>query len=102
MSEKYQPTLKSTKNSEPANQPIPDPRGEFLIAATNMSWQLALVVLVPLIIGSTADKHFHSSPLWTLVGLALAIAGMCLVVWKQFQVLSPKIISNHSSKGGKL
>ncbi len=45
-----------------------------------MSWQLAVVVLVPIVGGYKLDLRFHSSPLWTLIGLALAMIGMILVV----------------------
>jgi F0F1-type ATP synthase assembly protein I len=52
----------------------------FNSAAIGMSWQLAVVVLVPIFGGYKLDERVHSSPLWTLVGLALAMIGMILVV----------------------
>jgi F0F1-type ATP synthase assembly protein I len=52
----------------------------FNSAAIGMSWQLAVVVLVPIYGGYRLDMRLHTSPLWTLVGLALAMIGMILVV----------------------
>lgn len=62
-----------------------------MMAALNMSWQLAIVVLVPLLVGVKLDKHFHSLPLWTGLGFLVAMAGMALVVWRQLKLFSPKI-----------
>lgn len=52
----------------------------FNSAAIGMSWQLAVVVLVPIFGGYKLDEKVNTSPLWTLVGLALAMVGMILVV----------------------
>lgn len=45
-----------------------------------MSWQLAIVVLIPVIGGFKLDQHFNTSPLWTIVGFLIAIGGMVIVV----------------------
>lgn len=52
----------------------------FNSAAIGMSWQLAVVVLVPIVGGYKLDQRFNSSPLWTLAGLVLAMIAMILVV----------------------
>lgn len=66
-------------------------RQQFFAAAANMSWQLAIVVLVPVIGGFKLDQHLHSAPLWTITGFGLAIIGMGMVVWRQLQLFSPPI-----------
>ena len=43
-------------------------RRDFFVAVLNMSWQLALVVLVPIVGGYQLDKTLGTSPLLTLVG----------------------------------
>lgn len=73
-------------------------RRDFFLAATNMSWQLAIVVLVPIVGGFKLDEHLHSLPLWTFVGFVLAMIGMGVVVWRQLQLLSPKLINKGSDK----
>ncbi len=57
-------------------------RQDFLNAALNMSWQLALTILVPVFIGTKLDAHFHSSPSYTLASLVIAVALAVAVVAK--------------------
>lgn len=52
----------------------------FLAMALNMTWQLAIVVLIPLVGGYKLDQHFDSSPLYTLIGLVVAISGVAAVL----------------------
>lgn len=54
----------------------------FILMSLNMSWQLAIVFLVPVIGGVKLDKHFSTSYLFTFVGLALATVGSGLVMWR--------------------
>lgn len=42
----------------------------------SLTWQLAVVVLVPLIGGYELDQHFGTMPWWTLAGVALTILGV--------------------------
>jgi hypothetical protein len=60
-------------------------RQQFLVAALNMSWQLAVVVLVPIIGGVELDKAFDTSSVWLFVGLAVAVAGSGIVMWRAMQ-----------------
>ena len=62
---------------------------EFLAASFNMSWQLAIVVLVPIVGGFELDKKLGSLPALTIVGFILAMAGMALIVWRQLQRFTP-------------
>jgi hypothetical protein len=66
-----------------------NPRGEFFAAALTMSWQLAIVVLVPIIGGFQLDKKLDILPVLTVAGFIVAMAGMALVVWHQLQVFTP-------------
>lgn len=70
-------------------------RKEFFGAAMNMSWQLAIVVLVPIIGGFELDKKLDTLPALTIVGFFLAMAGMAAVVWRQLQLFSPPSSGNH-------
>ena len=51
-------------------------RTVFMSMALNMSWQLALVVIVPILGGHVLDGHYHKEPLLTLAGLAVAAIGV--------------------------
>ncbi len=72
------PASKSPKNT--------NARQAFVVTALNMSWQLAIVVLVPVFVGVQADKHFGTGYIWTFVGLGLALAGTGVVMWRAIQV----------------
>lgn len=52
----------------------------FLLAALDMSWRLAFVVLVPIIGGFELDKHTGATPVLTIVGFILAMAGLYAVL----------------------
>ena len=66
-------------------------RRDFFVAVLNMSWQLALVVLVPIVGGYQLDKTLGTSPLLTLVGFFIAMVGTAGVVWYQLQNLPPAV-----------
>jgi F0F1-type ATP synthase assembly protein I len=76
-------------------EPNKNPRTEFLAAAMNMSWQLAAIVLVPIIGGFELDKKLHTLPVLTIAGFFVAMAGMALVVWHQLQLFSPPPVQHH-------
>lgn len=50
--------------------------------ALNMTWQLALVVLIPIVGGYLLDQRLSTSPWLTLVGAALAAAGFAAVLYR--------------------
>lgn len=54
---------------------------QFLVGSVvSMGWQLAVVVLLPLIGGNIIDKKAGTLPWFTLIGLFIAMAGMIIVV----------------------
>ena len=71
-----------------------NPRLEFLAATLTMSWQLAIVVLVPIIGGFELDRKTHTAPLLTIVGFILAMIGTGVIVWRQLQLVTPPPV-NH-------
>lgn len=74
-------------------------RKEFFVAAMNMSWQLAVVVLVPVIGGFQLDQKFDTLPALTIAGFFVAMGGMGLVVWRQLQMFGTG--DDASGKGAK-
>jgi F0F1-type ATP synthase assembly protein I len=68
---------------------------QFLDAALNMSWQLAVTIIVPVFIGAQLDKRFKSEPTWTLVALFLAVAMAAGVVVKTLR----SVKANQNKKG---
>lgn len=52
----------------------------FIIAALDMSWRLAITVLVPIIGGFELDKHLNTAPVLTIIGFLIAMAGTFLIL----------------------
>ena len=57
----------------------------FVGMALDMSWRLAIVVLVPVIGGFKLDQRLDTVPLLTITGFLLAMVGMALVLWRMLQ-----------------
>lgn len=53
--------------------------------ALDMTWRLAIVVLVPIIGGFQLDKALDTSPVFFISGFVLAMTGMGLVMWRTVQ-----------------
>ncbi len=54
----------------------------FIVMALNMSWQLAIVVIVPLVGGYKLDQHFDSSPIYTVIGLVITVLASFAVLYR--------------------
>lgn len=73
-------------------------RSLFLGAVLHMSWQLALVVLLPIAGGRVLDDRLHQYPFWTMAGFILAVVAAIVVVWRQAKTVSPSLKSSNDSK----
>ena len=58
---------------------------QFIVMALNMSWQLAVAVLLPLLGGVALDKAMDTHYVFTFIGLAVALLGMGAVLWRTLQ-----------------
>ncbi|HVX24017.1 MAG TPA: AtpZ/AtpI family protein [Candidatus Saccharimonadales bacterium] len=61
------------------------PTAVFIAMALDMSWRLALAILIPMIGGAELDKYAHTSPAFLIVGFVLAMLGMGLILWQTLQ-----------------
>lgn len=52
----------------------------LLVAALDMSWRLAIAVLVPIVGGYALDKHFGITPALTIIGFLVAMVGVFLIL----------------------
>jgi len=69
------PKLDNAKSKKELN-----PKSQFIGASLSMSWQLAIVVLVPIVGGYKLDQYFNTSPLWVIVGFVLAMIGFFVII----------------------
>ena len=56
--------------SEPGKQSV---TSLFFSMGLDMSWRLALSVLIPIVGGAQLDKHYQTSPTLLIVGFVIAI-----------------------------
>ncbi len=68
------------KNSPSKVDKTSNPTYVFIVQALDMSWRLAIVVLVPIIGGFELDQHLNMEPWLTIGGFLLAMAGVALVL----------------------
>ena len=80
--------LSPAPNSSKTSKYSANPSGIVVSLSISMGWQLAVVVLAPLLGGHFIDKKMDSAPIWTIVGLAVAMAGMIVVVKRTLQQLN--------------
>lgn len=78
--------MKNTKVTDKAVPPAPASQSSVFVGmALDMSWRLAIAVLVPIILGAELDKKFKTTPVLLIIGFILAMAGMALVMWRTLQ-----------------
>ncbi len=57
----------------------------FISTALDMSWRLAIVVIIPIVIGALLDDHYKVGALYLIIGLVLALVLAVLVVYQSYQ-----------------
>jgi F0F1-type ATP synthase assembly protein I len=68
------------QNKNLPSKPVADQNAAFTAAAIGMSWQLAIIVLLPVIGGYKLDQANGTSPWWTLAGVTLGVIGSIFVI----------------------
>ena len=72
----------------------------FFSMGLDMSWRLALSVLVPIIGGVELDKHFGTAPVLLIAGFVVAIA-LAIVTIRRTLQLSKQLPFDQLTKGMK-
>jgi hypothetical protein len=80
-----QTTPTPTKGEVKSSASAINQRSFFLSTVLNMSWQLAIVVLVPILAGVWLDKGLKTGDAYTFGGLGLAVLGSIAVMWRTAQ-----------------
>lgn len=70
----------SEKNDQLATAEI---RSTFFAAALSMGWQLAVVVVIPIVGGYYLDQRLDVAATWEIVGFVVALLGFIVVVRRQ-------------------
>ena len=61
---------------------------QLVSSAMSMGWQMAGMVLIPVIIGVKLDDRFDSTPSYTLAALVIAIGGAVMIVSKTIKLVN--------------
>lgn len=91
------PPTASLKSTASEQEKAAELRALFITMGIQMSWQLAVVVIVPIVGGYFIDGSAHTTPWFTLTGLVLAMAGV-IVVLRRVLVESDRRAGNTSAK----
>lgn len=75
-----------TPVSKPTAAKTDNPGSMFIVMALDMSWRLALTVLIPLVGGFELDKALNTQPYLTILGTLAAIAGVGLIMRRTLKV----------------
>ncbi len=71
---------------------------QFVSATLNLSWRLALTVLIPVIGGVALDNKFDTSPSFVLIGLMFAAVAACIAIWSTVQEVNKLQAEEESNK----
>lgn len=63
---------------------------QFATSTLDMGWQMALMVILPVLLGVWLDSKFDTSPSLTLVALFIAISGSAWVIYKTVSEVNKK------------
>ena len=80
---------------------ITDHQRLFAAMALEMSWQLAVAVLLPVIGGFALDSKLHTTPLLTFLGLFMAFAGVCGILRRTLKEANRRIGGTTPDPKGK-
>ncbi|HET7630131.1 MAG TPA: AtpZ/AtpI family protein [Candidatus Saccharimonadales bacterium] len=70
-------------------------RNLFVVMVANMTWQLAVVVIVPVVGGHYVDQALKTEPVWTIVGAVIALLGVIGVL------INTVKLADRQTKGGR-
>lgn len=73
----------------------------FVAMALNMSWQLAIVVIVPIVGGYWLDGYFKTAPWLLLLGVVLSAAGIMVVLWRTVTMANERVGKLRQKDGGR-
>jgi F0F1-type ATP synthase assembly protein I len=71
--------------TSPGHEKTTSQTSVFISMALDMTWRLAVVVLVPIIGGFYLDQWLNMTPVFTITGFFLAMAGIAVVFWQTLQ-----------------
>jgi F0F1-type ATP synthase assembly protein I len=95
----HTPTITSDGTHTPS-EPSPASVQTSAAVALGMSWQLLVVIVLPMVGGRFLDSRFHMSPVYTGIGMALGVIGTILVIRRTVRQLN-EIMNSDTKESDK-
>ncbi|HVW23553.1 MAG TPA: AtpZ/AtpI family protein [Candidatus Saccharimonadales bacterium] len=57
----------------------------FISMAVDMTWRLAIAIMVPIVGGYELDQHFNTSPTLSIIGFIVAMGLTGYIMWQTLQ-----------------
>ena len=70
----------------------------FIGSVIGMSWQMAVTVLLPTIVGIKLDSHYQTDPVYTLCGLLFAIVATIIIVRRVIKELNIYMLQDDAAE----
>lgn len=64
----------------------------------SIGWRLAIMVLLPIFIGTRLDERFDTSPSYTLAAFFIAMMGSALLIYRTYNDLQREALMNEAKK----
>lgn len=91
--------------TSPGHEKTTSQTSVFISMALDMTWRLAVVVLIPIIGGFYLDQWLDTTPVFTILGFFLAMSGIAIVFWQTLQTANsveiPKSTASKTNKKSK-
>jgi F0F1-type ATP synthase assembly protein I len=81
------PTITSDGTHTPSNISTASAQTSAAVALA-MSWQLLVVIVLPIVGGHLLDSRYHTSPVWMIAGMVIGLIGTIIVVRQAVQQLN--------------
>ena len=65
-----------------------DVRSRLITSTVSMGWRMAIMIIIPIIIGLKLDERFDSKPSYVLTGFFLAIAGCAYIISSEYKAIN--------------
>lgn len=68
--------------------PVFDPRSRMLTSMISMGWRMAVMIMVPIIIGLKLDERYGTKPSWVLSGFFFGLAGSAYLIYNEYKEIN--------------
>jgi hypothetical protein len=71
--------------------PVFDARTRLVSSISSMGWRMAIMIIIPIIIGLKLDERFETKPSYVLTGFFLAIGGCAYIIYSEYKEINAEM-----------